>query len=125
MAFAPCCWHHRKLQVLREPSISAACRWLASERLWLLQVEVRKDGAVRRRYRAKGLTSQGPRDLIFFNEQAGRDMSVLEYFELTYHIQCAFIPYTVHQPCPPDAGRHAAYGLMPAFSCATAASYQL
>ena len=57
--------------------------------LRLLQVEVRKDGAVRRRYRAKGLTSQGPRDLVFYNEQAGRDMSVLEYFELTYHIQCA------------------------------------
>ena len=44
---------------------------------------------MRRRYRAKGLTSQGPRDLVFFNEQAGRDMSVLEYFELTYHIPCA------------------------------------
>ena len=57
----------------------------------VLQVEVRgPNGAVRRRYRAKGLTeAKGPKDLIFYNEQAGRDMTVLEYFELTYHIMCA------------------------------------
>ena len=71
---------------------------------------------MRRRYRAKGLTSQGPRDLVFYNEQAGRDMSVLEYFELTYHIQCALATAQVHEPCPPHARHQAAYELMPAFS---------
>ena len=70
-------------------SNSAACNRTPVKPLISLQVEVRQDGAVRRRYRAKGLTQQGPRDLVFFNEQAGRDMSVLEYFEQTYHIQCA------------------------------------
>lgn len=57
-----------------------------------VQVEVRKDGQVRRRYRAKGLTDKGPRDLVFFNEQEQRDMSVLEYFERQYEIKCAHLP---------------------------------
>lgn len=55
----------------------------------VMQVEVRRDGAVRRRYRAKGLTDKGPRDLVFFNEQEQGDMTVLEYFEQQYHIRQA------------------------------------
>lgn len=71
-------------------SSSTACNCCSVNLFSLLQVEVRRDGAVRRRYRAKGLTeSKGPGDLVFYNEQAGRDMSVLEYFEQTYHIPCA------------------------------------
>ena len=80
----------------------------------LLQVEVRRDESVRRRYRAKGLTeSKGPGALVFYNEQAGRDMSVLEYFDLTYHIKCVLATAEVHEPCPPHARLNAAYGLMP------------
>ena len=61
----------------------------ASAATAMLQVEVRRDGVVGRRYKAKGLTDRGPKDLTFHNEQAGREMTVLEYFETTYHIQCA------------------------------------
>ena len=58
----------------------------------ITQVEVRReDGAVRRRYRAKGLTDRGPRDLVFFNGQEQKDMTVLEYFEQQYHIRQASI----------------------------------
>ena len=57
-----------------------------------VQVEMRMGGAVRRRYRAKGLTEKGPRDLVFFNEQEQKDMTVLEYFERQYSIQCAYLP---------------------------------
>ena len=53
---------------------------------------MRRDGAVRRRYRAKGLTDKGPRDLVFHNEQEQRDMTVLEYFERQYNIKCAHLP---------------------------------
>ena len=47
----------------------------------MLQVEIRTPtGAVYRRHRAKGLTEKGPRDMVFPNERAGTDMSVLQYF---------------------------------------------
>ncbi len=66
---------------------------------YAVQVEVRKDGQVRRRYRAKGLTDKGPRDLVFFNEQEQRDMSVLEYFERQHEIKCAHLPPSWHPAC--------------------------
>lgn len=67
---------------------------------------MRKDGAVRRRYRAKGLTDKGPRDLIFFNEQEQRNMSVLENFERQYNIKCAHLPQPrTHPLCPFGFGR--------------------
>ena len=79
---------------VRSPSAHFALEWCCPF-CQAVQVEVRKDGQVRRRYRAKGLTDKGPRDLVFFNEQEQREMSVLEYFERQYEIKCAHLP----QPC--------------------------
>lgn len=50
-------------------------------------MEVRLQNAPKRRYRAKGLMSSGPKELKFFNDQEQREMTVTEYYERQYHHQ--------------------------------------
>jgi len=61
----------------------------------MVQVEIRQDGAVRRRYRAKGLTDKTPRTAEFSNESEQRTMTVLEYYNSQYHIQCVLYALTM------------------------------
>lgn len=42
-----------------------------------------------RRWKAKGLTDRGANQMMFFNEEKGRKMSVAEYYQENYNCQCA------------------------------------
>ena len=53
----------------------------------VLQVQVTHMGNGGRKYRVRDVTPRGADEMTFFNEKAGRDMTVQEYFEQCYHIK--------------------------------------